>query len=78
MPHPHPYITKDEKSVIVRMHEHSGLNAQEIAESTARGLSTVYQILAMHCDTGQVSRAVYPSCWPRKLGPLEEQVHYID
>lgn len=74
MPNKHPHIAEEEKLVIVRMHEHGGLSAQEISESTGRGLSTVYRTLAIHHDTGQVSKRVYPPGRPRKLNPLEMQV----
>jgi len=73
MPNMHPYITNDEKRVIVRLHEYGGLNAQEIADSTGRGLSTVYRTLALHRDTGLVSNRVLPQGRSRKLGPLEVQ-----
>ena len=71
MPNKRAYITNGEKCVLVRLHEYGGLNAQEIADSTGRGLSTVYRTLALHRNTGLVSKRVLPQGRSRKLDPLD-------
>lgn len=70
---PHPYITETEKLLMVRMSE-EGLNVADIVRATHRSLPTVYRVLALYRDTGDVVMRNLLAGRRRTLSGLDSQV----